>query len=235
MDNIKGPMLFTQENLQKVIDGGKTQTRRIEALKVINDAPDEWEYSYKTHNNTHVFRSYLSGGAECAFIKPRHQVGDVLYLSEPTKITVIGSDEPEYIEVQYKDSTIIKHDWASLARDIQERILKSKRQGKWQQSRFMFKCFARYFVRITGVKEERLQDISKTDAIAEGIPEGHYSFDEDGSVLNEKYLFAYLWDSINGKPIQIHDGSFPAGTSCIDISWKSNPWVFAYTFEKVTA
>ena len=86
---------------------------------------------------------------------------------------------------------------------------------------------SRITLEVTGVKVERLQDISEEDAIAEGIdpftdfqPKGHWRRYRDASGLG--YVdcpiasFASLWTEING----------PA-------AWEANPWVAAYTFRPI--
>ena len=78
-------------------------------------------------------------------------------------------------------------------------------------------------IRITGIKVERLQDISEEDCLREGIKkmeEGMpYRFDENGKIhlsADLRMLFADLIDRISGR-----------GT------WQRNPWVYAYTFELI--
>jgi hypothetical protein len=80
-------------------------------------------------------------------------------------------------------------------------------------------------IRITGVKVERLQDISEEDCLREGLLAGKqepkmYGFKlPKGTVLsfmNPHDAFAALIDRICGR-----------GT------WQSNPWVYVYTFELV--
>lgn len=87
-----------------------------------------------------------------------------------------------------------------------------------------------HHIRITGVRVERLQDISDQDCLREGIREksdfphkksfpfyfdgGKHSW--DNSFSTPRKAFAALIDKVSGK-----------GT------WESNPWVFVYVFELV--
>ena len=92
--------------------------------------------------------------------------------------------------------------------------------------RFMFRRDSRLTLTVTGVKIERLQDISEADAIAEGIepftdfmPYGnHWKRYRDGGwnsyVDSPIASFASLWTEINGSG-----------------SWEANPWVPAYSFD----
>lgn len=92
--------------------------------------------------------------------------------------------------------------------------------GKWRPSIHMSKWMSRIWLKVTGIKVERLQDISEEDAEKEGIDFLRHYPDVD-ETLTAKELFMCLWDSINGTPRK--DGK--------DISWESNPWVWAPEFE----
>lgn len=93
---------------------------------------------------------------------------------------------------------------------------------KWRPSIFMPRKYSRITLRITGVRVERLQDISEDDAIAEGI---------DGPLCVELttkspwkgvcapvaiHAYAALWERINGVG-----------------SWNASPWVWAISFERI--
>lgn len=79
---------------------------------------------------------------------------------------------------------------------------------------------ARTFLTVTGVRIERLQDISEADAIAEGVERIAYGpFEIDGHPVHPMTstyydAFAALWDSIHGPG-----------------AWDANPWVWVYNFE----
>ncbi len=63
----------------------------------------------------------------------------------------------------------------------------------------------RMMLEVTGVRVERLQDISHSDAMAEGM-----AFDD------AEYDFMRLWERINGEA-----------------SWAANPWVWAIQFRRL--
>lgn len=99
---------------------------------------------------------------------------------------------------------------------------------KWKPSIFMPKDACRIWLKVTNVRVERLKDISKTDAIAEGIKElGKNGFNNviyknypsngslENGLENPKDSFFSLWESINGKT-----------------SLDANPWVWVYEFER---
>lgn len=74
---------------------------------------------------------------------------------------------------------------------------------------------SRIRLRVTAVKVERLQDISEDDAKAEGAYKPRGILEDDGCTYIDG--FADIWESINGPG-----------------SWDANPWVAAYSFERVT-
>jgi len=96
----------------------------------------------------------------------------------------------------------------------------------WRPSIFMPRAAARIFLRVTGVRVERLQDISHNDAIQEGLPAPEMSshFDHNSGLREQIYYrrwFSDLWDSINDKR---NNGAY---------KWENNPFVFVYEFERI--
>ena len=104
----------------------------------------------------------------------------------------------------------------------------------WTNKMFVRADLMPHHIRITDVKVERLQDISKEDCLKEGI-----IFIESLSIIGEDaYFFA-----VKHKVRQMYDNilkffSSPqrAYADLIDKisgrgTWKRNPWVVAYSFE----
>lgn len=142
-------------------------------------------------------------------IKPRYKKGELLYLKEP------------YLDDLSMKKTFYKYrksDLNELMKEYPE--MNPDARGFWRNKLFMPQSEARYFIKITDVRVERLQEITEEDCIKEGIEmnnhphggwywmEGYYSTDDP--------ILAYerLIDKINGK-----------GT------WESNPFVFVYDYE----
>lgn len=95
----------------------------------------------------------------------------------------------------------------------------------WDNKMFVRADLMPHQIRITGIKSERLQDISDEDCLKEGIryfPEINKFYFEDirreeGFYFdNPREAFVSLIDKVSGR-----------GT------WASNPWVVAYEFELV--
>jgi hypothetical protein len=83
---------------------------------------------------------------------------------------------------------------------------------------------SRITLEITGVRVERLQDISEADAIAEGCAKNHNNYYWGGphkagglkQMATARQAYQDLWESINGPS-----------------SWEANPWVWVVGFKRV--
>jgi len=87
--------------------------------------------------------------------------------------------------------------------------------GWWKRPAiFMPRVASRITLKVTGVRVERLQDISESDAMAEGVEKRG-----DGDPIYP-YTFSYaqLWEQLNGKG-----------------SWFADPWVWVVEFRRVLA
>ena len=162
----------------------------------------------------------LSNGSD----KPKYNVGDRCYLTEPTQ-NLAGADYTnKKLHIQY-----FWHNpetrWVTPAE--QDLVLLSKRKTglySWQNARFMLKSFARYWVEIVDVKLERLLDITAEAAIAEGIKKSiGYNFATNyyDYVLKE---YGHREDPISSyfSEIEMLHGKAIAN---------SNPWLWVYKFK----
>lgn len=88
-------------------------------------------------------------------------------------------------------------------------------EPKWTPAIHMKKEDARIWLEVTGVRVERLQQITEADCIAEGAPGGHGAI--GGYHYNTTPLeqFRNLWESTGGD-------------------WSANPWVWAIDFKTIS-
>jgi hypothetical protein len=99
----------------------------------------------------------------------------------------------------------------------QERAIVAPRQ-LWRPAIHMPRAASRITLEITGVRVERLQDISEDDALAEGCSSTAIVH-EDGEDYTGHYAseeYQVLWESINGPG-----------------SWDANPWVWVVEFKRL--
>ncbi len=84
----------------------------------------------------------------------------------------------------------------------------------WHPSIHMHKEAARIFLRVTGVRPERLREMVLADLLMEGVREA-------GSYEETWAMWHYIWDSTIGPGERLLYG------------WKANPWVWVISFERV--
>lgn len=86
--------------------------------------------------------------------------------------------------------------------------------GKLRPGMFMPRWASRITLEVTGVRVERLQEISEADAQSEGCIAPMYASDE--STLSFAVAYRHLWEAING-----------AG------AWERNPFVWVVEFRRI--
>jgi hypothetical protein len=114
--------------------------------------------------------------------------------------------------------------WRFKAIGRQVRFDKPERTAKrggcagwvYRHTRFMPRWACRTILEVTGVRVERVRDITEEDAKAEGIDDLWLVQHQVGPP--RKREFWYLWDSLNG----------PRG-----FGWDVNPWVWVISFKRV--
>lgn len=138
------PILFNTEMVKALLDGRKTVTRR--PLK--GDAREHIQID--VDNSVIGVYDMFEGTVRPVLDYAPYRPGDILYVRE-----TFGwlSEENKYV---YKAS-----DFECVAID----------GFKWSPSLHMPKEAARTFLRVTGVRVERLQDITEEQAIKEGVPD----------------------------------------------------------------
>lgn len=202
------PILFSTEMVNAILEGRKTQTRRvIKPQPVFNPEfpPKTWIYDPDGKPDTALAWRTPDNLCGVAF-SGKGIPGDTLWVRETWGVSwQFDHLSPSQIPPNPQNGTTVLY-----------KATDAKFDGKWRPSIFMPRWASRITLAITAVRVERVHDISETDCIAEGITDNG-----DGvGVLNHKYgmqktLYAELWDTINGK-------KHP---------WQSNPWVWVVEFE----
>lgn len=203
------PILFSGPMVRALLEGRKTQTRRVITQARVFATPEMKPYTLKGDNllralqNASDFcRVHENGWAWQAdayeWQAPAtrtnwtahigHAPGDRLWVRESGCPNYFDEDKPAY-----------KADWNEDAVD-------GFPKPKWIPSIHMPRWTSRLTLDVTDVRIERLQDISVDDERAEGVDTSKDAYDR-------------LWDSLNAK----RDGG--------KYAWAANPWVVAVTFE----
>ncbi|PXW49977.1 hypothetical protein DFO55_12935 [Grimontella sp. AG753] len=210
------PMIFNAEMVRAILDGRKTQTRRI----VKSDCMDIGE---KDDGTLWPWREHDNGG-DYWYPCPFGEVGDRIWVRETCRAVELesGLDVVSY-DAGGQDIPIKAHPldaglWVDLYRY-------RGGEGKTVPSIHMPRWASRITLEITGVRVERLQNISDEDVDAEGFA-GDYPTSalpalfpgepSDWSHLSMRDCYGVLWKSIYGEE-----------------SWQANPWVWVITFQRV--
>ncbi len=205
------PILFSGAMVRAILDGRKTQTRRI--AKPIGN-PDLGNVYAPGAIALEREAQHVIDRA-CPYGRPR----DRLWVRETWQGPMWDGDwedrpadphSPKYCQYAADGGP------APECMDADDNL----RQG-WRPSIHMPRWACRLELEIAAVRVERLNDCSEADAIAEGIAaelEGwtDYSNPSCQMCLNPVDSYRTLWDSING-----------AG------AWEANPWVWVVEFRKV--
>lgn len=208
------PILFSAPMVRAILEGRKTQTRRIvkpqpEKLPIrVQEAAlavlHEGKFHFQRNDGT------LIGAWEKQ--SPYGQPGDRLWVREK----IFYSENNGVYEYAADNKTVVdaalewRATWAYEGKPIIPSI-------------HMPRAASRILLEVLDVRVERLQEISEDDAISEGVyfggPEPTYQSPDDGNP-DEWVLplesFTELWQSINGPE-----------------SWDENPWVWVITFKKI--
>lgn len=196
------PILFSGSMVRALLAGTKTQTRRVVKPQPNFKSPVRAYHrpdgQYKWVLQSGMGDGAVSGGFSCPYGQP----GDRLYVKETHEYNDIGSGMCEVLYMA--DGVRI---WKELSADDDAKI---KRMGKARPSIHMPHWASRITLEVTGIRVERLQDISHDDACAEGIENTR------GGVEACVGRYRDLWESINGPG-----------------SWDANPWVWVVEFKRV--
>lgn len=213
------PIIFSGPMVRAILDGRKTQTRRI--VRFPSWFPVGEELKRDTCEDYCGLRTVSCDIGTRADLPAPVNTGDVLWVRETWGCPSADHPRcPDGRKPQEGDSIVYR---AKHADDWQWSRCESVAFA-WRPSIHMPRWACRLRLKVTGVRVERLQDISEEDAEAEGVQRFETM---DGSrwwengVDDTRYTcpiecFCYLWESING-----------------DGSWDVNPWDWVYEFERM--
>ncbi|OAO02680.1 hypothetical protein [Roseovarius indicus] len=213
------PIPFSAPMILALLDGRKTQTRRV-----LTPQPEiAFSSIFCDHGKWWTGDSLTAEKIEN--LRVNYTVGDRLWVREAWKTdryyddlapSGMGGEEPL---IYVADSAVERWGWKPDA---------LSRWGRFRQGRFMPRWASRLTLTVTDVRVQRVQEISETDSIAEGCrpffdhenPEITYG--PNGTEHRMAPLrgpvddFRQIWENLNAKR---------------GFGWDANPWVAAYTFD----
>jgi len=226
------PILFSAPMIRAILNGSKTQTRRVVKLPPSPKTLGQWEPTtiggpgqfwsdgspvplqgaiWHTRTGKCIASPYGEPG-EQLWVRETHMVNDV-------RGNRIPEDERADCEILYRATD---EEWLNQSED---------NEGlRWAPSIHMPRWASRIQLEITNIRVERLQDCSPADAVAEGIElselgrckmydykDGEEHVQYAGKRFTKDPIESYrsLWLSINGPG-----------------SWDANSWVWVVEFRR---
>lgn len=212
------PILFSAPMVRALLAGTKAQTRRICKAAKLHDSGED----YRDDDGWPLFDASIDGAGDIRIRSPYGVPGDRLWVRET------------WIPDPPIDDTWASTVWNGCGRRIDEVPERFRHPAfcayaagwlhgpiVWRPSIHMPRWASRITLEVTGVRVERLQDISEADAIAEGIVRwtgGRWKCAAPDGMAHPtaREAFRCLWESINGPG-----------------SWDANPWVWVVEFRRV--
>ncbi|HBR2265426.1 TPA: morphogenetic protein [Klebsiella pneumoniae] len=202
-------MIFNGEMVRAILDGRKTQTRRI----MVPQPADDIERGIFPNPEVIGWKSSLrhKHGSTTAHFCPYGKPGDRIWVRETFQGPLFDYD---LMDSYCKDPTpfekpefcVYKADGVPAPEfyDADDEL-----HCCWRPSIHMPRWASRILLEITDVRVERLRSMSQDDARAEGVIAA-------SGPMEAGLAFRELWDSIYGEE-----------------SWKANPWVWVIEFKRV--
>lgn len=234
------PIIFKAPMIRAILDGQKTQTRRIMKpqpyqsgieCKATNMGAGTWRLGALAHAG-------IGDDWKCPYGVP----GEQLWVRETHCFETNFNLDVDY-DPPFNDGRPIKRDsapewgewWTQChyrATDPTPDLAYDDVEGphcRWRSSTTMPKWAARIWLEITSVRVERVQDISKHDCFSEGVteekllgrqvypcPKGPHAMGDHALAPCPERAFAAIWDDINGSG-----------------AWDRNDWVWVIEFRRV--
>lgn len=219
-------MIFNAEMVRAILDGRKTQTRRImkpQPTPCTLQKGGHWWPSNVFKTMLHIEEEMQNGkggwGGLVGDACPFGDVGDRIWVRETWARYNIDQDSHD---MAYRATT--PEDWPE--------------EGRWRPSIHMPRWASRITLEITGVRVERLSDISHEDAGREGI----YTEVWDQTVVARNYAaedeFFQFWSESMPHYVEMNElfrASFHSLWQSIygKESWQANPWVWVIEFKRI--
>ncbi len=221
------PILFSSPMIRAILAGRKSQTRRI--AKGITE-----ETCYVGLEGHDGFVPVRDDGKETPILCPYGSVGDRLWVRETSAVyAAVYSECGIVYRADHATGDLSKGDggynFHQFSDDPEQadkdRKWAAKHSGseKWIPSIYMPRFASRITLEITGVRVERLQEITEADVMAEGCRADEdpywrpsYHDPDSGGNPSARLSYEFLWEEINGVG-----------------SWAKNPFVWCVSFKRV--
>lgn len=224
------PIIFSTEMVKAILDGRKTQTRRVvnKYTSFIGEGGD-WSKFYWDGSAEHIPVCFC---AKCTGHEP--EKAPLPFIDgRPTEYAPY---EHQYLHVPYRweeNATIYRlyprwdvgdrlwvreafwhpPDYGRKSPVVYRANLDDDAASRhtWKPAIHMPKWAARIWLEITGIRVELLQDITDRDADAEG-------FYDSSDAMRSVFRFMWKWEELNAKR---------------GYGWETDPWVWVIEFKHI--
>jgi hypothetical protein len=242
---IDRPIIFSGAMVRAILDGRKTQTRRLVDMRRIEfvggkgqeSDPESWGRFFEgpDHSGYMVLargKNERHNHGSISIRCPYGEFGDRLWVRETWCLA-----HPDYHteeEGERRGRPIRNGRWCHYA--ASDDVDYDDNLSPWRSPVFMPRWASRINLETIEVRVQRLQDISEEDARAEGL---HW-WSKDGSLrkwgLAERHVSGEL-DSVKPWAEMAHSHTEAFGrlwdsTNTKRAPWVSNPWVWAISFRR---
>lgn len=230
------PILFSGPMVRAILEGRKTQTRRIvkgrkqpwddkdclQECKAVH--PDGTGHGFVFWRNglgspEFTKRHYPEGGWQCPYGKP----GDRLWVRETFALEATDKLYPWHLDGRphqqgdnREEFSITVPCYRATDEDYglttEEQFDEGDTRTRWKPSIHMPRWASRITLEVVSVRVERLRDISEEDAIAEGVKTSGVLRVFENPIME----YHHLWNTINGEG-----------------AWDANPWVWVVEFKRI--
>lgn len=196
------PILFSGPMVRAILDGHKTQTRRIITPQPVFDG-FWWSHKDYSTNGEESFREGMPFFGKCPYGKP----GERLWVRETCCCDgwsvhyMADNGHVEFGYTRYDDALKLHHYAGGFSKQVP-----SIHMPRWA---------SRIDLEITSLRIERLNQITPEDAVSEGIE----------AFAAEHKLTGYWTTAFSRLWSTIHAADGPNG-------WAANPWVWVVEFRK---
>ncbi len=195
-------ILFNTEEVRAILDGRKSVTRRV-----VKPQPPATACVRNRHGNTWDW-AFWADNDEGHLMKMPYRPGDILYVRET------------WAECEDTGGYLYRA-WPKFEPEDEDEAIK-KLGLKWHPSIHMPKEAARLFLRVTGVRVERLRDITEEQSEKEGFFRGWHMTERSSLAMSARQAFMWMWDStIKKADIPLY-------------GWAANPWCWVIEFERIS-
>ncbi|TXE47859.1 hypothetical protein FOT55_15010 [Serratia bockelmannii] len=223
------PVIFNSEMVRAILSGRKTQTRRVMKVQPSEhfhpmNMSLELDYSARWYTPGVIDKDgYLQpatgqvfgvAGEDEGYACPFGAVGDRLWVRETWSSDFANYYPNDRVWYAADNNRCSDIEVVNGVRGIYSPESDVHVPFRWRPSIHMPRWASRITLEITGVRVERLNDLSEEDAKSEGVAPSQHIITPPEALYRVGFL--KLWQSIYGEE-----------------SWRANPWVWAISFRRV--